>query len=110
MIDRITHENNSIEAAIARIEQSFLYFQIENKVMMIFSCLAIIFLPPTVISGLFGMNVNVPFQTTGEDVDLDGKSFWYLMFVHNGPFWMIVFTSFILTISLLVGFYKMNLL
>jgi hypothetical protein len=78
--------------------------------MTIFSCLAIIFLPPTLISGLFGMNVNVPFQTTGEDVDLDGKSFWYLLFVHNGPFWMIALSSVLISLSLIYSFYKLNLL
>ena len=61
MIDRILHDNHTIEGAIARIEQTFIYFQLENKVMTIFSCLAIIFLPPTLISGAFGMNVDIPF-------------------------------------------------
>jgi len=110
MIDRITHDNHSIEGAIARIEQTFLYFKIENKVMTIFSVLAIIFMPPTLIASLFGMNVNVPFQTYGEDVDLNEKSIWYMLTIHNGPFFMISIMSVMLSVLLLLGFRKMNLL
>ena len=110
MIDRITHDNHSIEGAIARIEQTFLYFKIENKIMTIFSVLAIIFMPPTLITGLFGMNVNVPFQTFGEDVDLNDKSLWYMLTVHNGPFFSITIISILMSVSLLLGFHKMNLL
>jgi Mg2+ and Co2+ transporter CorA len=78
--------------------------------MTIFSVLAIIFMPPTLITGLFGMNVNVPFQTYGEDVDLNEKSLWYVMTVHNGPFFTIALLSILMSISLLFGFQKMNLL
>ena len=110
MIDRITHDTHSIEGAIARIEQTFLYFKIENKIMTIFSVLAIIFMPPTLVTGLFGMNVNVPFQTFGEDDDISDKSLWYLLTVHNGPFFLIAITSVLLSATLLLGFHKMNLL
>ena len=95
---------------MARIEQTFLYFKIENKIMTIFSVLAIIFMPPTLITGLFGMNVNIPFQTFGEDVDLHEKSLWYMMTTHNGPFFLIAIMSILLSGSLLLSFHKMNLL
>jgi len=33
-----------------------------NRIMLIFSVMAIIFIPPQVIGGIMGMNVRVPFQ------------------------------------------------
>ena len=66
--------------------------------MTIFSCLAIVFLPPTLISGMFGMNVNVPWQTDGDD-DNDLHAFYTIGMIS------------ILTSALLILiFYKTNLL
>ena len=77
--------------------------------MTIFSCLAIIFLPPTLISGAFGMNVNVPFQTAGAAEQ--GGSDWLTIFNdNNGPFWTIVGVSIMISGLLLALFYKFNML
>ena len=110
MIDRIVHDNHTIEGAISRIEQTFIYFQLENKVMTLFSCLAIIFLPPTLISGAFGMNVDVPFQTSGANDD-DAPDSWSVWFNdNNGPFFTIVLISVMISALLLLLFYKYNML
>ena len=33
-----------------------------NKIMLVFTCATVLFLPPQVIAGLMGMNIKVPLQ------------------------------------------------
>jgi len=43
-------------------QKSFCYLEIENKQFRMFNIMALFFTPPTLVSGIYGMNVNVPWE------------------------------------------------
>lgn len=50
-----------------------------NQIMLVFTVATVLMIPPTVIAGLFGMNVTVPLQEWwiyNEDDFIDEESTW----------------------------------
>ena len=114
LIERIVHQNHDIDVALERVDQTFLYSSIENKSDKMLSILAILFMPPTLVSGLFGMNVNVPYETTGSETIPDHISgffeTWWWCIKHTGPFWTITAIALSISVVLIIVFYKTNLI
>jgi len=69
-----------------------------NNIMKIIALASAIFLPLTLIAGIFGMNVNLPFQTEGK---VDDASQW-------GAFWFISAFCFVFAATLLGIFKKLR--
>ena len=60
--------------------QMFLNSEQLNRIMKIFSVISVLFLPPAVIGGLFGMNVKVPMMVGDPDTDSLWPFFGLLIF------------------------------
>ena len=95
-----------VEKAIERSQQTYnslVNSQINQKsnnlnhAMRVFASIATMFLPLQVISGIFGMNVPVPWQFTNEGDDLK-----------QGAFWGIVGFMIIIALSFYISFRKRN--
>ena len=72
-----------------------------NNIMMVFTSIAVLFIPPQLLSGLMGMNVSIPFQDGAElDPDMD---FWDVLLKYL-PFISILLIGTIFSMSMLCFF------
>lgn len=53
--------------------------------MLILTVVTVVMLPYSILSGLFGMNVNLPMQTTDDDTPLEQRDAHHY-FIRNLPF------------------------
>ena len=73
LFDRVLNQNLNLEQSEKNLElatETFMklvdesladqFYKI-NKIMLVFTCATVLFLPPQVLAGLMGMNIKVPF-------------------------------------------------
>ena len=82
-----------------------------NKIMLVFTSAAVLFLPPQVIAGLFGMNVRVPFQDFFSDSRAEEElTFTEEYIIPYLPFAAIVLLAVLFSLTLFCLFRKSKLI